>query len=418
MKVTIHLKRIVSIFLAISLITWFIPLSAANAQHAGQQSLAVNTPAQTPHPASPPTLVPPPPNMDVKGYVLMDANTGIILAQKNMDERLQPASLTKLMTLYLTFQALNSKQINLTEPVRISKKAWHMGGSRMFLNVGSHVPVQQLIQGIIVASGNDACVAIAQHIAGTQDTFAELMNQTAKRLAMKNTHYVDATGLPRPNHYSTPHDMAILTRAIITDFPQYYHFFSQKWLSYNHIKQPNRNRLLWRDNSVDGLKTGHTEEAGYCLVSSAQRNSMRLIAIVMGAPSDSARANDSEALLNYGFRFYKTYKLFSANKALAKPRIWLAQHKYGKFGLAKPLYVTIPIGEYKNLNAKMSVKQNLTAPIIKDNQYGLVQVTLNGKPVTSVPLIALQNDKRGGVWSRMTDHIALFFKKLFGKKSA
>jgi len=418
MKIMIHLKSIASIILIISLTTWFTPSIADTAQSVGQRSLAIAHSAKNLQPATPPTLVPPPPNIDAKGYVLMDANTGMILAQKNMNTRLQPASLTKLMTLYLTFQALQSGQIHLTDLVRISKKAWQTGGSRMFLKVGSHVPVETLIQGIIVASGNDACVAVSQYIAGTQDTFAQLMNQTAKRLGMKDTNYVDATGLPRPDHYSTPHDLAVLTRAIVNDYPQYYHYFSQKWIKYNHIKQPNRNRLLWRDNSVDGLKTGHTKEAGYCLISSAKRTDMRLISIVMGAPTDSARASDSEALLNYGFRFYKTHKLFDANKVLTKPRVWMAHHKHGEFGLSKPLYVTIPIGEYKDLKATMSVNPNLQAPIFKGKQYGEVQVSLNGKPIIEAPLVALQDDKRGGLWSRMTDHIALFFKGLFGKKSS
>lgn len=418
MRIMTHLKRIVSTFLIIAFTMWFTQALADTAENSGEQSLAIANTATTPQPASPPTLVPPPPNIDAKGYILMDANTGMILAQKNMDEHLQPASLTKLMTLYLTFQALQSGQIHLTDSVRISKEAWQIGGSRMFLKVGSHVPVEQLIQGIIVASGNDACVAISQYIAGTQDTFAQLMNQTAARLGMTNSHFVDPTGLPRPEHYSTPHDLAILTRAIIKDFPQYYHFFSQKWIMFNHIKQPNRNRLLWRDDAVDGLKTGHTEEAGYCLIASAKRSDMRLISVVMGTPSDSARANDSQAILNYGFRFYKSYKLFDANQVLIKPRIWMAHHKYSKFGLAKPLYVTIPIGEYKHLNATMDINPNLQAPIIKGHQYGEVQVTLNGKPITKAPLVALQDDKQGGAWSRMTDHIALFFKGMFGKKSS
>lgn len=411
----LQLKRIVSLFLIVSLMAWFIQANAETVQNAGQQNLAIANAAKTPQPASLPTLMPPPPNVDAKGYVLMDANTGMILAQKNMSEHLEPASLTKLMTLYLTFQALHSGQIHLNDLARISKEAWQMGGSRMFLKLGSDVPVELLIQGIIVASGNDACVAIAQYIAGTQDTFAELMNQTAAQLGMKNSNYIDATGLPRPEHYSTPQDMALLTRAIINDFPEYYHFFSQKWIDYNHIKQPNRNRLLWRDDSVDGLKTGHTKDAGYCLIASAKRNGMRLISVVMGTPSDSARTNDSQALLNYGFRFYKTYKLFDANKMLFKLRVWLARHKYIELGLAKPLYITIPTGEYKNLKATMNINQNLRAPIIKGHQYGSVQVTLNKKPIIQAPLIALQNNKLGNIWSRITDHIVLFFKGLFGK---
>jgi serine-type D-Ala-D-Ala carboxypeptidase (penicillin-binding protein 5/6) len=226
---------------------------------------------QTKTKSTPPALIPPPPNLDVKGYVLMDAKTGKVIAKKNMNKQLQPASLTKLMTLYITFKALANGQINLNDKVRISKEAWQQGGSRMFLKLGSHVAVKDLIDGVIVASGNDASVALAQYIAGTQASFAKLMNITAKSLGMKNTHYVDPTGLPRPGHVSTPYDLALLTQAIIRDYPQYYHFFKQKWITWNKIRQPNRNRLLWRDQYVDGLKTGHTKEAGYCLISSAKK---------------------------------------------------------------------------------------------------------------------------------------------------
>lgn len=361
----------------------------------------------------PPTLIPPAPTINASSYVLMDANTGAVIAESNMNKPLPPASLTKLMTLYLTFQALRGGQIHLTDTVRINESTWQMGGSRMFLQIGTLVPVELLIEGIVVASGNDACAAIAQYIAGTESTFAQLMNQTAVRLGMKNTHYVDSTGLPSPEHYSTAYDIALLTRALIQDFPEYYHVFAQKWLTYNNIKQPNRNRLLWQDPSVDGLKTGHTDDAGYCLTTSAQRNDMRLISVVMGAPSDSARTSDSEALLNYGFRFYKTYKLFEANKPLAQPRVWLGKHKYAELGLTHPLYVTVPVGEYKNLQAAMNLKQLLRAPLIENRPYGNIQITLNGNVVTQVPLVALQNNPKGGLWKQFIGHIALFFKRLF-----
>lgn len=363
--------------------------------------------------AANPTIIPPPPNINAHGYVLMDAKSGDIIAQKNMNMRMQPASLTKMMTLYLTFEALKSGRITLTDKARVSVKAWKTGGSRMFLKPGSDVAVAKLIQGIIVDSGNDACTTLAQYIGGTEKTFAVMMNQAAKKLGMNGTHYVDSTGLPRPDHYSTPHDMAILARALVNDFPAYYHFFSQKWLTYNGIRQPNRNRLLWRGSQFDGLKTGHTKEAGYCLVSSGMENGTRLISVVMGAPTDMARANDSQALLNYGFRFYKTHKLFSANQAIANPRIWMGQNKHVAMGLAKDLYVTIPIGQYKNLKATLKIQPKLMAPIQKGNTYGHVNVTLNGKPVAERDVIAFNNDPRGGLFSRMGDHIALFFKGWF-----
>src|SRR3990167_7321302 len=233
-----------------------------------------------------PTIIPTAPNLNSSGYVLMDADTGMIIAHKNMHQEMQPASLTKLMTLYLTFNALRNGQIHLTDEVRVSKKAWQTGGSRMFIKEGSLVTVQNLIDGIIVASGNDACVALSQYVGGNESTFVDMMNAAAAQLGMKNTHYVDSTGLPQPEHHSTPYDMALLTRAIIENFPQYYPLFKQGWITYNGIKQPNRNRLLWRDPSVDGLKTGHTNEAGYCLIASALRHGMRLISVVMGASTD------------------------------------------------------------------------------------------------------------------------------------
>ena len=357
-----------------------------------------------------------PPNINIKGYVLMDADSGIVITQKNMDQRLQPASLTKLMTLYLTFKSLKSSQIYLDDKTKVSIKAYETNGSRMFLKAGSEVPIKLLIQGIIVASGNDACVTIAQYIGGTEQIFVQMMNQTAAHLGMKNSNYVNSTGLSRPNHYSTPYDMAILARTLIQDFPEYYHYFSQKWLTYNNIKQPNRNRLLWRDNSVDGLKTGHTEEADYCLISSARRNNMRLISVIMGTPTDNERVDDSEALLNYGFRFYQTHQLFSTDTSITKKRIWFGRKKYAEFGLKAPLYVTLPTGEDKNLKAEMSfTTQHLQAPILKGQSYGEINITLNGKSIKKAQLIACQNDPRVGLLSRMWEYIK--FWEFFSKSS-
>lgn len=353
-----------------------------------------------------PTITPQAPNLPSNGYVLMDANTGMILAHKNMHQVMQPASLTKLMTLYLTFQALKNGQIHLTDNVRVSEKAWKTGGSRMFIKEGSEVSVQDLIDGIIVASGNDACVALSQYVGGNEATFTEMMNQAAQQLGMKDTHYVDSTGLPQPGHQSTPYDMALLTRAIITNFPQYYPMFKQGWITYNGIKQPNRNRLLWRDKSVDGLKTGHTEEAGYCLISSAIRDNMRLIAVLMGAPTDAARADNSEALLNWGFRFYKSHKLFDANTALATPRVWLGQNKTVPVGLATPLYVTIQTGNYSQLKPEIDINQSLQAPIKKGQVVGTLNVKMGNTIVSSTSLVALKDNLKGNIISRAWDHIA------------
>ena len=356
-----------------------------------------------------PMIIPPPPNVNARGYVLMDVSSGKIIAEKNMDKKMPPASLTKLMTLYVTSTAIANGQAHLSDMVRISKTAWKRGGSRMFLKLGSRVPLKDLIEGIIVASGNDACVATAQYIAGNETSFAALMNLNAQKLGMSNTHYVDSTGLPKPGHYSSPHDIAKLARAIIRDFPQDYAWYKQKWIKYNGIRQPNRNRLLWRDPSADGLKTGHTKAAGYCLVASAKRNDTRLLSVVMGTPTDSARANDSEALLNWGFRFYKSYKLFSKATPITSARVWLGKNKQIPLGLNQDMYVTIPIGSYPQLKANMELKQDIQAPIEKGQPYGDVVISLNGKTISTVPLLALEDDPTGGMWSKFTDRIAMLF---------
>lgn len=390
--------------------------AAADTNLVKSQAQALQPAAQTIATPAPqtaqPLIIPAPPKVNAKNYVLMDANSGKILAAKAMDERLAPASTTKLMTLYITEQALAQGQIDLNDKVRVSKTAWSRGGSRMFLKLGALVTVQRLIEGVIIASGNDACTALAEYIAGNEASFANLMNETAARLGMKDTHYDDSTGLPRPDHYSTAYDLAVLARHVINDFPQYYHFYSEKWINYNGIRQPNRNRLLWREQGVDGLKTGHTKAAGYCLISSGVQHGMRLLAVVMGTPSDSARANDSQSLLNWGFRFYKTYKLYGANQAITTPRIYMGKNKQVALGLQQDLFVTIPAGEYNMLKASMELQPKLKAPITKGQDYGTVNVTLAGKTIASAPLVALQDDPVGGAWSRMTDRVSMFIKGL------
>ncbi|QHG92717.1 D-alanyl-D-alanine carboxypeptidase [Coxiella endosymbiont of Amblyomma sculptum] len=360
-------------------------------------------------------LIPPPPNLNTKSYVLMDAKSGVVIAEKNMDRTLQPASLTKLMTLYLTFQSLKNEQLRLLEDKAIvGIGAWRTKGSRMFLKEGSNVPINSLIRGIIVASGNDACVTMAQRIAGSEETFTQMMNQTAQSLGMKNSHYANSTGLPYPNHYSSAYDMALLTRALIKQFPEYYHFFSERWLTYNGIKQPNHNRLLWRDNSVDGLKTGYTEKAGYCLIASAQRRGMRLISVVLGAPTDHARLNDSEILLNYGFHFYKTQRFFNAYvPIITQKRVWLGEKKYVDFGISNSLYTTIPVGSEKNLETTIQFLEPLYAPLKKDQSYGIIRVVLQGRTIAAAPLIALQEDPSANLLSRILDRIVLFFREVF-----
>ncbi|MCK4607976.1 MAG: D-alanyl-D-alanine carboxypeptidase [Gammaproteobacteria bacterium] len=389
----------------------FVLISSAMAKTNAEATTTVALP--TPTVAATPTLTPAPPELNAKGYVLLDANSGHIIAEKNASTHMPPASLTKLMTLYIIADSIHNNQINLDDKVKISNKAWHMGGSRMFVRAGSKVPIKDLIQGIIVASGNDATFAMAQYIGGTEPAFVSMMNQTAASLGMNNTHYSDSNGLPTKNHYSSPEDLAILARAWILNFPEYYPWFKQKWITYNKIKQPNRNRLLWRDPSVDGLKTGHTDAAGYCLIASAERNGMRLISVVMGTPTDSSRADDSEALLNYGFRFYESHKLYDANTPLTTPRIWFGKTEKIGFGLTKPLYITIPKGQYKKVKATISLSNTLKAPIKKGQSYGSVKITLSGKPIASEPLVALQDDPEAGFWSRSIDHVSLLFHSWF-----
>lgn len=358
---------------------------------------------------TPPTA----PTLASSALVLMDANSGRILAEKNADIRLPPASLTKMMSLYIISEALKAGQIHLDDKVMISKHAWSTGGSKLFVREGSYVPVETLIQGIIVASGNDACVAMAEHIAGSEKGFSELMNQTAQKLGLKNTHYTNSMGLPTDGHFSTPRDLALLARALVRDFPQYYHWYQQKWIRYNNIKQNNRNRLLWHDESVDGIKTGHTEEAGFCLVGSAKRNDMRLISVIMGAKTDNQRLHDSQSLLNWGFRFFESKKLYLSHQKLSDQRVWQGKEKHVALGLKEDFYITLAKGQYKNLQAKVVLSKPLNAPIHAGDHTGSLVITDHtGKAVASRPLIALNDVPKGGIWASVRDKVALVFHKL------
>lgn len=366
-------------------------------------------------PSAPP-LIPPPvqpmltptaPNVDANGFILMDANSGNIIASKNPDQRMAPASLTKMMTSYIISVAIQSGRIHLTDMVPISKAAWQTGGSKMFVKVNDRVPVSDLMQGIIVDSGNDACVAMAEFVAGSQDAFVNLMNQQAALLGMTGTHFMDVNGLPDPGHYTTPRDMAKLAHALIMDFPQDYKWYSQKWFTYNNIKQPNRNRLLWRDPTVDGVKTGHTDEAGFCLVASALRNGTRLIAVVMGAPTDEARATDSEALLTYGYRFFETHKVYSSNTPITNARVWLGAENIIPVGVAHDVYITLPMGQYQHLKTHVTLFPTIKAPLKKGQPVGNIAIELNGDTVENTPLVALQNNPTGNLWQRVVDHIQL-----------
>lgn len=359
----------------------------------------------------PTTTVPPPPVLNVKAYVLMDATTGKILASMNPDEPLAPASLTKMMTSYVVSMALKEGKIHTTDLVPISEKSWRTGGSKMFVKIGTQVPVKDLMQGIIVDSGNDACVAMAEFVAGSEDAFANLMNQTAQALGMTHTHFIDSTGLPNPDHHSSAHDLALLARALVYSFPEDYQWYSQKWFVYNGIRQPNRNRLLWRDPSADGIKTGHTDEAGFCLVASAKRNGTRLISVVMGAPTDAARADDSQKLLDYGFRFFETHVVYQANTTLAKVAVSGGVTPTVRVGVLDPFIVSVVPGQFNTVKYQISLVKSLQAPVQKGDVLGETLAQINGKVIAKAPIVALENDPVGNMWQRMVNKVSGWFHR-------
>jgi D-alanyl-D-alanine carboxypeptidase (penicillin-binding protein 5/6) len=349
------------------------------------------------------------PHISARSYIIRDFNSSQVLASKQAHIRMEPASITKLMTAYLIFRELRAGRLKLTDRVYISKKAWRMPGSRTFVEVGKKIPVDVLLRGLIVQSGNDATVALAEHVGGSEETFVSLMNKEARRLKMTSTHFMNSTGLPHKNHYSTAHDLSLLAQALIRDFPDYYHYYSIKKYKWNGIQQYNRNRLLWRDKTVDGLKTGHTESAGYCLVSSAKRGGMRLITVVLGDKNEERRAVSSLALLNYGFRFFETRKLFNAGQSVKKVRVWKGENKLLDLGPGKDVYVTIPRGHYKKLRATISITPRIMAPVRKQARYGVLNISLDGNLLSEYPLLAQQEIARGGMWRRFTDSIRLWF---------
>ena len=362
---------------------------------------------------TPPVIIPSPPSLNSKAYILVDANSGKVIAEKDSELRLPPASLTKVMTLYVVSKALANNQIHLDDTVRVSKNAWKIGGSRMFVKEGQMVTVEDLLKGIIVDSGNDACVAIAEHLGGSENGFTELMNVQAKNLGMNNSHFTDTTGLPNENLYTTAKDLATLSRAIVNDYPQYYHWYKEKWFTFNGIRQPNRNRLLWRDNQVDGIKTGHTNDAGYCLISSAKHNDMRLIAVVLNSPSESTRADDSEKLLNYGFRFFETHQLYKANQAISKVKLYKGNNKDISLGLNEDRFITIPNGQYRKLVVSSNIPEFVEAPIKKGQSIGELIVKFDDKVIDSQPLYALSEEQSGGFYTRAIGAIQIMFAKWF-----
>ena len=357
--------------------------------------------------------IPPPPQVPVRAYVLMDYQSGNILREMKGDERMEPASITKLMTAYVVYKALKSGKIRLTDQVTISEKAWRTQGSKMFIKIGSQVSVEDLLMGMVVQSGNDATVALAEHVAGSEETFAKLMNQEAERLGMTNSHFTNAPGMPDPNHSMSARDIAVLARAIIQEFPEHYSRYSVRSFKYNNIEQQNRNRLLLTDASVDGVKTGHTESAGYCLVSSAKRNDTRLISVVLGAQKERERFQASQALLNYGFSFFESRKLYDANTPIVTTRIWKGQENELPLGVVQPLYVTVPKGQAPQVNTTTTVQPTIVAPAQKDQVFGEVVVKLGDQEVSKTPLVALKEVPESGWFGRMIDSILMFFYSLF-----
>jgi len=354
--------------------------------------------------------VPSPPKLAAKSFLLVDFNSGIVLAEKNIDKKVEPASITKLMTAYVVYKEIESGRLSLDEEVTVSKKAWQKGGSKMFIEVGKKISVENLLKGMIIQSGNDATIALAEHIAGSESTFADYMNQYAQGLGMKDTNFVNATGWPNKKHVTTARDLATLAAAMIREFPERYKWYKEKEFTYNGIRQYNRNKLLWRDKSVDGIKTGHTESAGYCLVSSAQREDMRLISVVLGTKSEKSRSDVSQSLLSYGFRFYESSKLYSAGKSLNSARVWQGAAESLNLGLNKDLFITIPRGQYKHLDAVMDVNTDIEAPVKKGQQLGLVTVKLDGKVLSSQPLVALHEIEKGSFIQRTKDQIIRLFQ--------
>lgn len=364
------------------------------------------------------TEVPPPPALAVKSYLLLDFNSNEVIAQQASDERVEPASLTKLMTAYVVIKAIKHGQLKLTQTLPVSENAWKGGGggcggnkgSCMFIDPKSVVTVDELMHGMIAISGNDASVALAEGLAGSEQTFAQLMNQEAVRIGMKNTHFVNATGLPDPQHYTTAHDLSLLASALIHDFPdEYKRLYSIKQFTYNKITQANRNRLLWLDPYVDGMKTGHTEAAGYCLIASAKRGESRLISVVLGAPSDAARATESQKLLNYGFQFYESHLVYKAGQAINTLQVWKGKENTLPATVSNDLFITLPKGDYARVKAKVTSRQPLIAPVSAGQEVGSIQFTLDDKVIDERKLVASKDIEVAGIFGRMWDSLKLLF---------
>lgn len=361
-------------------------------------------------------FTPAPPKIAASSFVLMDYHSGKILAENNADIKLAPASLTKIMTVYVVLREISDGHLHLDDLVTVSQTAWQASGSRMFLEVGDKVKVEDLLKGVIIQSGNDASVALAEHVAGSESTFADMMNQHAARIGMVNTHFQNSNGLPIDNHYTSAKDLAILTKALIDEFSDYYRWFSQKEFTYNKITQHNRNQLLSRDDSVDGVKTGFTDDAGYCLVASALRENMRLISVVMGTSSAAARANENQNLLNYGFRFFEVHKLYEAQKSLTDVHVWKGDSKTVSLGLVSDLYALVPRRHYNDLKVELVVDKKITAPIAKNTKLGTVNVSLKSDLIVTADLVALNAVQQGNILQRFYDSVMMLKEKSNDRK--
>ena len=353
--------------------------------------------------------IPKAPKSDVSSYILIDYDSGMVIASKDPDLILPPASITKIMTSYLAFTELKNKTMGLQDEVLVSKNAWQTGGSKMFIEVGKKVKIQELLHGIITTSGNDASVAMAEHISGNEETFAIYMNQMADSLGMNDTSYANSTGLPNDDLYTTARDISLLARALIKNFPKEYKLYSQKEYVFNEIKQYSRNKLLYLDDSVDGIKTGFTKKAGYFLATSAKRGSRRLISVVLGAKSPDQRTKVSKSLLEYGFRFYETHKLFSSNQELTQTRVFSGDKNTISLGVIDDTYISIPRRQIKNIKKKFVIDQNLSAPVSKDEAVGYVVIELEGKPITTFKLFAMETIAEGSFYRKTLDSIYRYF---------
>jgi serine-type D-Ala-D-Ala carboxypeptidase (penicillin-binding protein 5/6) len=365
--------------------------------------------AETPAPTAAPITIPTAPQVDARAYIVVDYRTDKILAAKDAMARMEPASLTKLMTAYIVFQELAAGKLKLDEQVTVSEHAWRSEGSRTFIELGKPVSVEDLILGMIVQSGNDATIALAERIAGTEETFAQLMNANAKRLGMVGSHFENSSGLPSPQHYTTARDLSLLAHAMILEYPQYYKWFSVREFEHNGIKQQNRNGLLEKDPTVDGLKTGHTDSAGFCLVTSALRDGMRLVSVVMGSTSMKARENASAALLNYGFTFYDTKLAVKGGAVLATARVWKGENASVDLGIKDDFYITLPRGQADAVKTATDVRPRLIAPLALDANLGTLRVFAGSETLASMPLHPLKSVAAGGWWRRLIDTIRLWF---------